>query len=80
MRLSGLEPETYGLKVRPALSPKSDDTTTSGDAKIVLADCLAFFDLESPDLAAVVAAWPTLPEALRAGIVAMVRASQPAAQ
>jgi hypothetical protein len=29
----------------------------------------------APDLAAVVAAWPTLPEALRAGIVAMVRAS-----
>ena len=28
-----------------------------------------------PDLAAVVAAWPTLPEALRAGIVAMVRAA-----
>ena len=29
----------------------------------------------NPDLAAVVAAWPTLPEAVRAGIVAMVRAS-----
>jgi hypothetical protein len=28
-----------------------------------------------PDLAAVVAAWPELPEALRAGIVAMVRAA-----
>jgi hypothetical protein len=29
-----------------------------------------------PDLAAVVAAWPTLPEALRAGIVAMVRSCE----
>jgi hypothetical protein len=28
-----------------------------------------------PDLAAMVAAWPMLPEAVRAGIVAMVRAS-----
>jgi hypothetical protein len=28
-----------------------------------------------PDLAAVVKAWPTLPEALRAGIVAMVKAA-----
>jgi hypothetical protein len=28
-----------------------------------------------PDLAAVVAAWPTLPEAIRAGILAMVRAA-----
>jgi len=29
----------------------------------------------APDLAAVVAAWPTLPEAIRAGILAMVRAA-----
>lgn len=29
-----------------------------------------------PDLAAVVAAWPGLPPAIRAGIVAMVRAGQ----
>ncbi len=28
-----------------------------------------------PDLAAVVAAWPELPEALKAGIVAMVKAT-----
>ena len=28
-----------------------------------------------PDLAAVVAAWPELPEAIRAGIVAMVKAA-----
>jgi hypothetical protein len=28
-----------------------------------------------PDLAAVVAVWPKLPEALRAGIVAMVKAA-----
>jgi len=30
---------------------------------------------QDPDLAAVVAAWPGLPEALRAGIVAMVNAA-----
>jgi hypothetical protein len=29
----------------------------------------------NPDLAAVVDAWPTLPEAVKAGIVAMVKAS-----
>lgn len=28
-----------------------------------------------PDLAAIVAAWPTLPEPIKAGIVAMVKAS-----
>jgi hypothetical protein len=32
-----------------------------------------------PDLAAVVAAWPALPEPLRAGIVAMVKAAAAAA-
>jgi hypothetical protein len=30
-----------------------------------------------PDLAALVAAWPALPSAVRAGIVAMVRAAAP---
>ncbi len=30
--------------------------------------------MNSPDLAAVVEAWPDLPEALKAGIVAMVKA------
>jgi hypothetical protein len=28
-----------------------------------------------PDLAAVIAAWPTLPPAMRAGVVAMVKAA-----
>ena len=31
---------------------------------------------KSPDLAAVVKAWPDLPEAVKAGIVAMVKAAQ----
>jgi hypothetical protein len=30
-----------------------------------------------PDLAAVMAAWPELPDAIRAGIVAMVKAARP---
>jgi hypothetical protein len=33
----------------------------------------------SPDLADVMSAWPDLPEAIRAGIMAMVRASKPTA-
>ena len=31
-----------------------------------------------PELAAIVAAWPTLPDAFKAGIVAMVKATIPA--
>ncbi len=32
--------------------------------------------LDDPDLRALIAAWPTLPEAVRAGIAAMVRSTQ----
>ncbi len=32
-------------------------------------------DAQDPDLAAVVEAWPELPEAMKAGIVAMVKAA-----
>ena len=40
-----------------------------------LARCLALLAQKWPDLAPVMTAWPDLPEALRKGIVAMVRAS-----
>jgi hypothetical protein len=33
---------------------------------------------DDPDLAAVVATWPALPEAIKAGIVALVKAAVPA--
>jgi hypothetical protein len=32
-------------------------------------------EAESPDLALIIEAWPRLPEAVRAGILAMVKAS-----
>ena len=40
-----------------------------------MADCLALLDRERPDLAAVVEAWDRLPEAVRVGVLAMVKAS-----
>jgi hypothetical protein len=43
----------------------------------VLAFCLAHLALKSPDLALLVERWDALPEPLRAGIVAMVRAAGP---
>ena len=40
-----------------------------------LASCLASLLQEQPELALLVEAWPSLPKAVRAGILAMVRAS-----
>ncbi len=39
-----------------------------------------FLAQNEPELAAIVAAWPTLPEAVRAGILAMVKASDQAVE
>ncbi|MCE9545754.1 MAG: hypothetical protein K8T25_09590 [Planctomycetia bacterium] len=71
----GLEPKTYGLKVRNSESATTDAAMTSDDSKICLASCLAFLDRESPELAAVARAWDTLPEPIRAGVLAMIRAA-----
>ncbi|MCH9035571.1 MAG: hypothetical protein IID42_13900 [Planctomycetes bacterium] len=40
-----------------------------------MADSLADLLQNDPDLAAVISTWPELPEAVRAGIVAMVKAA-----
>ena len=47
----------------------------SANSETVLASCLAFLVEKSPDLADVLTAWPKLPEALKAGILAMVKAT-----
>ena len=41
---------------------------------------MALFRAESPDLALIVEAWPALPELIRAGVVALVKASRPRAK
>jgi hypothetical protein len=38
-------------------------------------DCEVVATADDPDLAAVVAAWPKLPEAIRAGVLALVKAA-----
>jgi len=48
---------------------------TSEDAQNVLPSCLASLSEKSPDLATVIAAWPSLSEPVKAGILAMVNAS-----
>ena len=76
VRLLGLEPKTYGLKVQ-RVTDTSDDCQTSCDARpFDLADCLALLRRESPDLARVVEAWPTLADPIRRAILAMVEASR----
>ena len=42
----------------------------------VLVPCLVFLREKYPDLAELVESWETLPEPMRAGIVAMIRAAR----
>ena len=66
---------TYGLGNRRDNSTTNDDATTCGNDAENSADYLALLERKSPDLALLVKRWDTLPEALRAGIMAMIRAS-----
>jgi hypothetical protein len=75
VRLAGFEPATYGLGNRSAEAQSDCSTMTSGGDELVLADCLALLERVSPDLALLAARWVKLPEPIRAGILAMVRAS-----
>ena len=56
--------------------PSTLSATDPADGPGVLASCLALLALESPDLALIVERWKNLPEAVRAGIVAMVKAAE----
>ena len=69
-----------GLANRSTCDVSPDKSSTSEPADDHLASCLALLAEKSPDLAAVVKAWPDLPEAVRAGIVAMVKASNEGAE
>ena len=65
---------TRGLKVRAPDSTNTDGQRQYGNDEKRLAECLAFLAEKVPDLAAVIDAWPALPEAIKKGILAMVRA------
>jgi hypothetical protein len=75
MKALGLEPRTYGLKDSSAGNLSLECTATSDDPEKNLASCLALLAEKSPDLALVLGRWNSLPEAVRTGIVAMVRAA-----
>ena len=63
---------------REALRPTGTDDARPllDNAQNVLAHCLALLTPKYPDLALLVKRWHALPQLVRAGIVAMVRAVQ----
>ena len=65
------------LRFRRPIQGSRNSKATKGltkGADSVLPLCLPESTENDPDLALVMAVWPSLPEAVRAGIVAMVRA------
>jgi hypothetical protein len=57
------------------IAASTEMVVTSEPSDNSLAFCLAFLSRVSPDLALVVERWSLLPEAMRTGILAMVKAS-----
>ena len=55
------------------MSQSAPLSSLTENAESVFAVCLAKVREKMPDLAAVIDAWATLPDALKAGILAMVR-------
>jgi len=60
--------------------PKRSEKTRVPPERAAESDALGAHDIATapvdPDLADVIAAWPTLPPAIQAGIMAMVRAAE----
>lgn len=76
MRVLGFEPKTYGLKGRcsETVTHCADNDLRSADAACMPEAC------QPDDLQALIEAWPRLPEAIRAGIRAMVESCSPERQ
>jgi hypothetical protein len=82
-RRGGRAADCTGLENQCAGETQADASTNLSissnanpkNSAAVLASCLALLARKSPDLALVVERWDTLPEALRAGILAMIDAA-----
>jgi hypothetical protein len=77
----GVSGRLVGPAAFKAVEASTEGPQTEGVTEITVSDWWAHWRTEvenSPELAAVVTAWPTLPEPVKAGILAMVRASVPA--
>ena len=71
----GVEPPTHGFSVREETGCFPGNTAFSANpgANAVAVETKPAHI--APDLQAIIDAWPTLPEAIRAGILAMIRAA-----
>ena len=71
----GVEPPTLGFSVTEQTAKSSGDTTISASAGANAGAVETKTAHDDPDLQAIIDAWPALPEAIKAGIVAMVQAA-----
>jgi hypothetical protein len=62
--------ETGSAETQPVVKSKACENNANN-----LASCLALLAKKSPDLVHVVENWHSIPEAIRAGIIAMVKAA-----
>ncbi len=79
-RVTGLEPATFSLGSGKPVPQPAVATGTYEDSKLTPGDSHGdsqAMDAGDPRLARLIDSWPNLPEALRAGITAMVAATEP---
>ena len=76
VRLAGFGPATYGLGNRWEDPATTEAVETCGNPAERLGVLLGALGPEFDGLAGVVEAWPTLPDAIRRAILAMIQASR----
>ena len=74
-RLAGIEPAAYGLGNRLDSNATDDQPTTCDTSQKNGASIRALSPQHQPKLELVIEAWPELPVAIRAAIVAMISAT-----
>ena len=79
-RPPGLEPGTAGLEIREPAPTEASEPRFEADSEVPPADTPALgstSDSKSdPDIAALIAAWPTLPASIQAAIKALVQVGE----
>ncbi len=73
VRPAGLEPAAYGLGTRRSDTAKASAAASCSQGSERGASRGAFFRVSEPNLALLVDAWPKLSEAVKSGILAMVK-------